>query len=297
MSVLVATDFSLNSAGALRFAADFARRQSLDLKVLHVVDLAASDNSWRILVEAPDEIESSAVEDAQEQLGRFFEEHVPVDGRPRNVAFMTPIGNPIEAILTIAAQEGVSVIVAGTRGASRVQEFFLGSTANRLVRQSQLPVVLSPPSAEDADLKTIVIPVDFSRASLESVRAGARLARVFGARLSLMHAFVLPEVTALQTSVANVSAQLQQVVAGKKQQIEEFCAPIDLEGVDYSVTVIQQPPHLAIVDFARESEADLICMGSHGRRGWARFFLGNTAEKVLRQTDCPILVIHAHEKE
>jgi universal stress protein E len=295
MSILVATDFSLNSVGALRFAADHARRHNLDLKLIHVVDLAASDNSWRILVEAPDEIERSAVEEAQERLAAFFEEHVPGELRPRNVGFLSPVGNPIEAILAATKLEAISLIVAGTRGASRVQEFFLGSTANRLVRQSQVPVVLAPPPTEDAEVKTIVVPVDFSSASLESLRAAARLARTSGATIKMMHAFVLPEITALQTSVANVSTQLQQVVAGKRQQIEEFCAPIDLTGLDHDITILQQPPHMAIVDFARDTDADLVCMGSHGRRGWARFFLGNTAEKVLRQTLCPILVVHVED--
>ncbi|MFU8804559.1 MAG: universal stress protein [Bradymonadaceae bacterium] len=295
MSILVATDFSQNSIGALRFAADFARRQSLDLKVIHVVDLATSDNSWRILVESPDEIERNAIKEARVRSEAFFEESVHDDLRPPRVEFLTPVGNPIEGIIAAAKAEMASLIVAGTKGASRVQELLLGSTANRLVRQSDLPVVLCPPETEGAHLKTIVVPVDFSKASLESVRSAARLARQFDARLRLMHAFVLPEITALQTSVANVSTQLQQIAAGKKQQVDEFCAPAGLEGLDYTITIVQQPPHLAIVDFAREQQADLVCMGSHGRRGWARFFLGNTAEKVLRQTRCPIWIVHTLE--
>ncbi|MBA2662916.1 MAG: universal stress protein [Bradymonadaceae bacterium] len=291
MSFLVATDLSENSRGALRFAADVARRTSGELVVMHVVDIAASDNSWRILVEAPDELERSAVLQAREDLEAFFEAAVEPALRPERVRFTVELGNPIDQILDVAEALQPSLVVAGTRGASRLQELLLGSTANRLVRQSSSPVALIPPSQHHGEIRTIVAPMDFSDASLESLRFGAALARRHGAALRIMHAFVLPELSALQTSVANVSIQLQQVSAGKAQQIKEYCSVVDLEGIDHTITILQEPPHLAIVDFARDEKADVICMGSHGRRGWARFFLGNTAERVLNHTPCAVITV------
>jgi nucleotide-binding universal stress UspA family protein len=51
------------------------------------------------------------------------------------------------------------------------------------------------------------------------------------------------------------------------------------------------PPHVGILDAVKQHNADLIVMGTHGRKGVARFFLGSTAERVLRDRTCPVLVL------
>lgn len=291
MSVLVLNDFSEHSIAALHMAADVANRASSELVVMHVVDISTGDNSWRILVEAPDEIERTAIQQARVELEALVQAELPAENRPKRVRFVVELGNPIDKIMMQIQALEPRMVVAGMHGKSGVKEFLLGSMANRLVRQCVFPVALVPSAQKSTEVKTIVAPVDFSKASLGSLQYAAELARERGAALQMVHAFVIPELSGLHTSTRDVAAQLQQVAAGKRQQIREYSAGIDLEGIEHAITIIQNSPHRAIVDFARRERADLICMGSHGRRGWARFFLGNTAERVLREAPCTVVTV------
>ncbi len=294
MSVLVLSDFSENSLSSLHFGAEIAKRSASELVVMHVVDVAAGDNSWRILVEAPDEIERSSIAQARSSLETLFQETIAAEDRPKRVRFVVELGNPIDKIMAQANALEPSLVVAGRHGSSGVKELFLGSNANRLVRQCTFPVALVPATQKTFEIKTIVAPVDFSQASLESLRYAADIARDRGALLQMMHSFVIPELTGLQSSSRLAATQIQQLAAGKRQQIREYSSSIDLSDIEHAITIVQDVPHRAIIDFARREAADLICMGSHGRRGWARFFLGNTAERVLHGAHCTVLTVR-HE--
>lgn len=294
MSVLVLSDFSENSLSSLHLASDVAKRSESELVVMHVVDIATGDNSWRILVEAPDEIERSSIAQARSDLETLFQQTISADHRPKRVRFVVELGNPIDKIMAQANALEPSLVVAGRHGASGIKELFLGSTANRLVRQCKFPVALVPSTQKTFEIKTIVAPVDFSQASLDSLRYAAELARERGALLQIMHSFVIPELTGLQSSSRIAAAQIQQLSAGKRQQIREYSSSVDLGDIEHAITIVQDVPHRAIIDFSRREGADLICMGSHGRRGWARFFLGNTAERVLHGAPCTVVTVR-HE--
>lgn len=297
MSIIVGTDFSEASRGAVRYAADLAHRRNAPLVVVHVVDLAASDNSWRVLFEAPDEIERASLEEARQNLARFFEQSVPSASSPAAVRLVARMGNPLDVLLEEARFQAAEVVVAGTTGHTPLQHFFLGSTAHQLVRQSELPLALVPPGVELAEIGTILAPVDFSHGSLQSLEAAAKLARENGAKLVIMHAFVLPELALLPASTAEVSEQLKLLEAGKRQQILEWSSAVNLDGLAYELRIVQQAPPVAIEETAREVGAQLIVMSSHGRRGWARFFLGNTAEKLLRRAPCVVWTVRGQEPE
>jgi len=77
----------------------------------------------------------------------------------------------------------------------------------------------------------------------------------------------------------------------RSKQMERFLESVDLKEVEYDTLLRFGAPHRLIVETARERESDLIVMGTHGRRGFERFFLGSTASKVLRHMPCPVLTI------
>src|SRR5690554_6803471 len=113
MSVLVLSDFSENSLSSLHFGAEIAKRSASELVVMHVVDVAAGDNSWRILVEAPDEIERSSIAQARSSLETLFQETIAAEDRPKRVRFVVELGNPIDKIMAQANALEPSLVVAG----------------------------------------------------------------------------------------------------------------------------------------------------------------------------------------
>lgn len=289
MDLVIATDFSDNSQAAVRWGAFLAHQLGSKATMMHVVDLAAGDNAWRILVETPEEIERTAVVEADKRLRNFVEE--TVDDTPDDIEFEIDLGNPVDEILSCAATLDDPIIVVGTRGKSRLQELFLGNTARRLVRQSEYPTILVPPKAEVATPSELVVGVDFSQASKEAVRRSALMARTYGADVHLVYGYVLPEVATFDGSMASVATETEELVEGKEKALAKMVKDVEADDVVDSITATQLPPAQAIVTEAEERDAQFIFVGSHGRRGIKRFFLGNTAERVMRNAPCPLFVV------
>ncbi len=142
-------------------------------------------------------------------------------------------------------------------------------------------------------LRTILVPVDFEEASDRAVEAAADLAKTFGSKLVLMHAYELPfypypgasltATTDLPRAIRDAAtAGLDGIIARLKTKIGP-CESILRAG----------PPADEILAVAKEKHADLIVMGTHGRTGIAHALLGSIAEKVLRRSEVPVLTMHA----
>jgi nucleotide-binding universal stress UspA family protein len=136
-------------------------------------------------------------------------------------------------------------------------------------------------------IKTILHPTDFSEPSGHAFRLACALARDYGARLVVAHAFTLPMYG---------SPEMGPLIPDPQVVEDELRAR--LEGVRPSDTAIAVEHRLCIGDaageivaLAREVKADLIVMGTHGRSGVGRLLLGSVAEAVLRRAPCPVLTL------
>lgn len=295
MNLLVATDFSENSKAAVRLGAFLAQQLGSEMVLLHVVDLGAGDNAWRILVQTPEEVEQQSVVEAGEKLENFIDE--TLDERPEDLEFRVLLGNPIDELLDHAEKYTDPVFIAGTRGASRMKEIFLGNTSRRLVRRSEFPMILVPPKAEISTPKNLVVGVDFSDTSREAVRRAAMMARTYAAKLHPVYGYVLPEVATFDGSMASMSVATDDLVTEKKRALEKMVREVGADDVVDEVQALQLPPAQAVMSVAEDVDAQYIFMGTHGRRGISRFFLGNTAERVIRNAPCPIFVVRGPEEE
>lgn len=295
MDILVATDFSDNSRPALKQGAFLAEQLGSDLEVVHVVDLSAGDNAWRVLVETPEEIEQEALIEARSKLEAFVDD--TLEQRPGKVEFTARLGNPVDELLALAEKRDDPLIIVGTRGASRLKEFFLGNTARRLVRRGEAAVILVPPEAPTRAPKNLVVGVDFSSVSREALRRGAMMARTYDAKLHVVYGYVLPEVATFDGSMASLGSELDDLVAEKEAAIGQMVLDLGVDDVLGSIEAVQLPPAQAIRATAEDKEAEYIFVGTHGRQGVKRFFLGNTAERVIRRAPCSIFVVQVPDEE
>ena len=143
------------------------------------------------------------------------------------------------------------------------------------------------------DLQTILVPVDFSEASARAVEVGGLIARHTSARLALLHA------EALEAPVYFTHEQIEGLAAERRalqHQAEVFLTKFGREHTSavFTATVEAKAPTAAILDHA--AAADLVVMGTHGRRGPSLWWLGSVAERVLREIDTPLLVVHAGDE-
>ncbi len=144
------------------------------------------------------------------------------------------------------------------------------------------------------NVRSILLPTDFSECARHAVPVAASLARTMGARLVCLHVIepVMPAVgwtpVAEPLPLADISEQLESSAARELPKIGECeeCAGLDVEDV-----IAHGEAAAEIVRVAEERGVDLIVISSHGRTGLGRILFGSTAESVVRHAHCPVLVV------
>jgi nucleotide-binding universal stress UspA family protein len=142
--------------------------------------------------------------------------------------------------------------------------------------------------------KHLLVPVDFSEPSSRAVDYAMALARETRAKVTLLHAFELPIVGFPDGALVASAEIASRLVSSAQSALSAELEKRKKEGGVVVDSVLKQSdPRDAIVSAAKELGADLIVMGTHGRRGFARALLGSVAESVLRTAPVPVLVVRA----
>jgi nucleotide-binding universal stress UspA family protein len=149
------------------------------------------------------------------------------------------------------------------------------------------------------DLHRILVPTDFSKYSQTALTYGVAFAQKFGARLYLLHvvqdlALFIPDMITIAPPVVPSVSQLTAAVRGA---FDRLVQDQHLEQLDLVREVREGAPFYEIIRFARETDIDLIIMGTHGHTGLAHVLLGSVTEKVVRQAPCPVLTVRHPEHE
>jgi nucleotide-binding universal stress UspA family protein len=141
--------------------------------------------------------------------------------------------------------------------------------------------------------KNILAAIDDSPQAAAALDLAIELARAVGASLVVVHAI---DPALLATASADVMAsnaveiELDELQTAGKELLEKAAARAKAAGVEVTTSLRDGFPAPTILDTARRSECDLIVIGTHGRRGVARIFLGSCAESVLRDSPVPVLI-------
>lgn len=141
--------------------------------------------------------------------------------------------------------------------------------------------------------KAILVPVDESPQALAAVDLAISLAKELRASLTLVHAV---DPAAIATAADDASAatvmeiELDELQAAGKELLAATATRAREAGIEATTVLRDGVPSATILDTARRTGSDLIVMGTHGRHGVARFFLGSCAEAVLRESPIPVLV-------
>lgn len=142
-------------------------------------------------------------------------------------------------------------------------------------------------------LNRIVVPTDFSEFSSHAVRYGCEFARRFSAELHLVN--VVEDIYPLVPEPGMMLPAAGEYLADLQKSAEKAIAALPPDGWGDGLTVVRTvlvgTPFLEIVRYAREQDADLIVIGTHGRSGLVHVLMGSVAEKVVRKSPCPVLTV------
>jgi hypothetical protein len=267
---LVASDGSEFSASAVREAIGMAKKCGAQV---HVMSLVASGVEHEALGES---ILKQELEGAQVHL-----EKIKAQADAAGVACETHLihGQSVDReIVDLADRIKADVIVMGRRGRRGLARLMLGHATAQVIGQAHCNVLVVPRAAR-VEGRHIVLATDGSRfAETAAVTAG-----------------VLAKVCSSPVTVTSVTMESHgpERRSEAKEAVERVVAHMRSEGTTAEGRVVHGEPASVIADVARETGADLIVTGSHGRTGLERVLLGSTSERILNETPCAVLVVKA----
>ena len=175
----------------------------------------------------------------------------------------------------------------------------------RAARRSQDVVVemeprnsaLPPISVPDVNLKTILVPIDFSAQSKKAMEYALSFAKQFNAEVLLLHVIELTPLPAPPLTVVEDEATQAAVHENAAKELAAWRDEISSQAAVKASVRSGISPHAEIINAAAEGNVDLIILGTHGRTGLAHFLIGGTAERVVRHAPCPVLVVREREHD
>lgn len=314
-SVVVGVDFSPSSAVALAQAKRIADWNRSSLTAVHVIDSmvaleledaisrsggaifdlssAASGGASAapLANPAPGGIRRQLLDDTRKHWEKFSA-RILSDG---NVDFKAVVEGRSEGILQAARDAKADLLVLGAVGEGRAN-VGMGTVATACVRRSPCSVLLVRESKGSDSFKTVVCCVDFSKSSLEALEKAARLATQDSAKLHVVHVFYPPwHVLHYRAPTPEADpAFRKQYTEALRRRLEQFGQSIEpeLAYLKPVYTLIDSSDHrYALPEYLVREHADLVVLGTRGHSNLRDFFIGSTAEKILRDVTCSVLAV------
>jgi nucleotide-binding universal stress UspA family protein len=278
--LLVATDFSPRAEIALRRVIQIVSEQGAALTLFHVCDTETCDDMTGRQIMA----------DAEESLRQKIDKLSVPDRAGGTVRVTT--GKPFVEIIRGARDEGAEIVVLGAHGEHFLKDLLLGTTAEKVVRKGDCPVLVVKRAAH-GPYRRVLAAVDFSEDSRQALALALRLAP--RAKFYIVHAFQGPERQLWRADVtkARIARHRRQLAKERRQEMEEFLGR--MKGGDKPMRRLLgygRASHV-ITAFARRLRADLVSVGTMGRTGLPYILLGSVAEHVIREASCDVLAVRS----
>lgn len=148
-------------------------------------------------------------------------------------------------------------------------------------------------------MKTILVPLDFSRTSKRVVAEAAKLSQAFGARLVLMHSVPPSPIIAtdLMPLIGPALMLTSDVEKSARHHLERMQRALAKKGTAADVVSTSGFPVTQIVAEAKKRGAQYVVLGSHGHTAFYDLVLGSTASGVLKRSPCPVVIVPAEPKK
>ncbi len=270
--ILVPTDFSPQAENALKVAVQMAKKNDGEIYLIHSLEMPlhlANSNSGSL----PEAL--YFIKLAEKQFSDLLE-------RPylKGVNLEETIGQGelYDDIKLAVEKHDIDMIVMGSHGSSGFKEMFIGSNTEKVVRTSTIPVLVIKNDHENFEIKDFVFATDFSDECRKPCAVAQNFASSVGAT---MHLLLVNTPSGFKTT------------SEAKEMMESFAKAIKAE--NYTLNVYNDTSvEKGILNFARETKAQLIGMSTHGRKGIAHFFNGSISEDLVNHANMPVITFKIH---
>jgi nucleotide-binding universal stress UspA family protein len=207
-------------------------------------------------------------------------------------------GPPAQVILDLAENFNVDLIVMSAHGRSRLAQFLLGSNVEKVLRESQRPVLvqrfetlekLDPEECRQLCSQTfqrLLYPTDFSK----SARIAYETIRELSSQITEVVVVHIQDERTMRHRPAEQLAEFDRI---DQQRLNDICSSFESAGISARARLDHGIPFERITALAREEKVSSIIMGSRGRTTMSELLLGSNAENVVRRSSVPVLVTHS----
>ncbi|WP_276300742.1 universal stress protein [Halorussus lipolyticus] len=293
-TLLVPTDGSEHAERAAEHALNVARVFDATVHLVNVVDV--QDAGGLFSAGGVDEAFIEQLEDdARETISAVEALADPGD----DVQTAVVRGKPAEGILDYADENDADLVFMGTHGRTGLNRYVTGSVTERVVRLADMPVFTvraTDQSVVGDGYDDIMIPTDGSECAATAVAHAVTLAEKYDATI---HAVNVMDVRAM-TSTDDVTPQTTLLDTFEEQgetATEAVAEQAREAGLDATTAVRKGIPAVSLLDYADENDIDLVTMGTHGRSGFERYFLGSTTAKIVRTAEMPVLSVRSPDAD
>lgn len=288
-TLLVPTDFSECAEHALRYACCIAEKTNSKIILLHVLSSAKPkvsyyDSAWMgagwagAKTEAEVPAMMALMKDVKRKMSRLMASQ---GNRKLFMIDFIEIGKVNKMVNETAEKHRADLIVMGTHGTSGLNEIFIGSNTEHVVRDAEIPVLAVKKGNENPEIKNIVFATDFSNETDLVFPSVKKFADIFDAKIHLV-------------KIMSASSFRQQ--QNLKKMFENFRNENQPQKISTHVYYHDQK-ETGIRHFADAIDADIITLGTHGRHGLARFFKGSIAENLVNHAAIPVLTLNFRKKQ
>ena len=280
--IILATDLTPASEAATRYAEALAKRFSSNLTLTHVVDLSIATRSEKAVVGVPLDDMRRLHNIAMEQLLRDLSK-----SGVKAMGHALEAHNPAAAIVGLADQLKVDLIVAGTHARHGVSKVILGSCAEGIIRHATCPVLTVGPKANyplggQFSPNAIVFATDFDAEAAAKASFALAFAQDNEAKIYLCHILEASGKNISQTLEWRLKTEtaLQKMIP---ESVYDWCSP---------ECIVEQGKAAAhILALARRVNADLIVLGAKRRYSWLVPWNNGVVGEVLAEAECPVMTI------
>ncbi|MEH6680466.1 MAG: universal stress protein [Sediminicola sp.] len=266
--IIVPVDFSEQSEFALKAAASMARRYGSEILAVHMLELSSA------IITTSEGLQQDQMlfllKFTEKRFNEFLQKPYLQDVK------VTPLIKHFKVfseLNEIAEKHQADLVVMGSHGTDGLQEIFIGSNAEKVVRNSTIPVLVIKDQLPDFEIRNFVFACDFKEENLSAIEKAKEFAEKLSADLQLVY-INTPGDNFLSTTDAytRISKFLNLAKLGKEVEIYN----------DYTV-------EMGIINFSKTRNADIIGIPTHGRKGLTHFFMGSIGEDVANHSKIPVL--------
>lgn len=269
--ILVPIDFSQEAEGAARVAAKIARRTGSEIYLLHMLELPVNTidpTEMSTIISEPQAIYFMKL--AHEKFDKFkklpfFDGIKVIESVQFHYAF--------KGIIKETEKFDIDMIVMGSQGASGLQEMFIGSNTEKVVRRSKVPVLVIKEGDDNFEIKKIVFASDFNDECKKTFQKILDFANLFRAELHLLYVNTIHNF--------NTTRAIEERIS---EFIKDFKMCKCTKNIYNDISIEN-----GILSFSREIDADLIALNTHGRSGLSQLFNGSVGQELTNHALRPVI--------